>query len=230
MTPMRSQAVPRPLMGLCVCLVLAGTAACRSEGAKEERREAPRAAVEVTEKDTPTPMHGVGGIEGEDPTFDQARQPARVIAALGIAPGQHIADIGAGRGYFTLRLSDAVGPEGQLVSTDVDDAVIQQLRMRVSARKNVVVRKVGPDDPGLEAGAYDLILLSEVDHFLSDRAAYLMKLRAALAPHGRIAVTHLRAMRPPLVAAAQAAGLFIASEDTSLPDHYLLILQPASSH
>jgi hypothetical protein len=88
-------------------------------------------------------------------------------------------------------------------------------------------RKVEPDEPGLEPGAYDLILLSEVDHFFHDRAAYLIKLQRALTPNGRIAVTHVRAMRPPLVAAAEAAGYSTVSEYDGLPQHYLLFLQPS---
>ncbi|WP_049805104.1 class I SAM-dependent methyltransferase [Stigmatella aurantiaca] len=92
-----------------------------------------------------------------------------------------------------------------------------------------MVRKAELDEPGHEPGTYDLILLSEVEHFFSDREAFLLKLRSALSPTGRIAVTHLRAMQPPLVAAAQAAGYSIASEYDGLPEHYLLFLQPSSS-
>lgn len=172
----------------------------------------------------------MGEVEGASAAYDRARQPAKVIAALGISPGQRVADIGAGLGYFTPRLSDAVGPTGQVVATDIDDEALASLRSRMAERKNVVVRKVAPDEPGLEPGKYDLILLSEVDHFFADRAAYLIKLRAALTPNGRIAVTHLRAMRPPLVAAAEAEGYSIASEYNELPEHYLLFLQPSFSH
>ncbi|WP_244224992.1 class I SAM-dependent methyltransferase [Corallococcus sicarius] len=208
---------------------MATSGACRPESDKTERRESARAPVQAPAPEQPAPLHGVGGVEGVDAAYDRGRQPARVIAALGIAPGQRVADIGAGLGYFTLRLSDAVGPKGQVVSTDINDEALERLRKRVSERKNVVVRKAAPDVPGLEAGTYHLILLSEVDHFLSDRATFLTRLRPALAPDGRIAVTHLRAMRPPLVAAAQAAGYAVVSEDTSLPDHYLLFLQPVAS-
>ncbi|WP_240359688.1 class I SAM-dependent methyltransferase [Pyxidicoccus trucidator] len=193
------------------------------------RREPDRMSMEASALEQPVPLHGVGGVEGVQPAYDQSRQPARFIAALEIAPGQRIADVGAGLGYFTLRLSDAVGPAGQVVATDINDEALARLRARVSERKNVVVRKVAPDEPGLEPGAYDLILLSEVDHFLADRKDFLTRLRAALTPNGRVAVTHLRAMRPPLVAAAQEAGYSIVSEYDGLPDHYLLFLQPSSS-
>ncbi|WP_426749671.1 class I SAM-dependent methyltransferase [Myxococcus sp. Y35] len=213
----------------CLCLMTAVTSGCRSEGGERQHRETPPAPVEATPREPPVPLHGVGGIEGERAAYDESRQPARFIAALEISPGQRIADVGAGLGYFTLRLSDAVGPTGQVVATDINDEALARLRRRVADRKNVVVRKVAPDEPGLEPGKYDLILLSEVDHFLADRVAYLDKLRPALTPQGRIAVTHLRALRPPLVSAAQSAGYAVVSEYNDLPNHYLLFLQPAFS-
>ncbi|AFE06249.1 hypothetical protein COCOR_05205 [Corallococcus coralloides DSM 2259] len=207
-------------------LALVTTAgACRSE----PQAEAPPAPARTAAPEPATELHGVGSVEGVDAAYDRARQPARFVAALGLAPGQRVADVGAGLGYFTQRLAEAVGPTGQVVATDINDEAIQRLRARVLGRKNIEVRKVAPDAPGLEAGAYDLILLSEVDHFFGDRVDYLTRLRPALTPQGRIAVTHLRAMRPPLVAAAQTAGYAIASEYGDLPDHYLLFLRPAVS-
>ncbi|RKG83012.1 class I SAM-dependent methyltransferase [Corallococcus terminator] len=226
MTFLRTQAASRHLMRWCLCLVTAASGACRSEGPQAERPEVPLASVPPPATEAPAELHGVGGVEGVTPAYDQSRQPARFVAALGLSPGQRIADVGAGLGYFTLRLSDAVGPTGRVVATDINDEALKRLRQRVSARKNVEVRKVAPDTPGLEPGTYDLILLAEVDHFLPDRAAYLESLRPALTPNGRIAVTHLRAMRPPLVAAAQAAGYAVVSEFNDLPVHYLLFLQP----
>ncbi|WP_246356983.1 class I SAM-dependent methyltransferase [Pyxidicoccus fallax] len=202
---------------------------CRSEGGEGKRPEPALPPAEAAAKAPPSELHGVGGVEGERAAYDESRQPAKVIAALGLAPGQRVADVGAGLGYFIPRLSDAVGPAGQVVATDINDEALARLRARMAERKNVVVRKVGPDEPGLEPGAYDLILLSEVDHFLSDRVAYLTKLRSALTPNGRIAVTHLRALRPPLVAAAEDAGYSVVSEYEGLPNHYLLLLQPSSS-
>jgi 2-polyprenyl-3-methyl-5-hydroxy-6-metoxy-1,4-benzoquinol methylase len=177
------------------------------------------------------PHHGgfkpIGGIEGNNPGYDASRAPAKVVAALGLTAGQRVADVGAGRGYLTLRLADAVGAKGRVVATDVDDDAIATLQERTKGRAQVSVRKTRPDDPMLEAGAYDLILLSEVDHFLHDRLAFLRKLKGALAPNGHLAVTHVRAMRPPLETAAREAGFVVASEYDGLPDHYLLIFAPA---
>jgi predicted methyltransferase len=155
---------------------------------------------------------------------DHYRQPERVIDALELKHGQRVADVGAGRGYFTFRLADAVGSDGRVVATDIDDAALAALRAHPA--KNVVVRKVAPDDPGLEAGSFDLIFLSEVDQYVPHRVAYLGKLRAALAPGGRLAVTNRRGFRPVLVAAAEQAGYGIVGEITDLPNHFLVLLRP----
>jgi predicted methyltransferase len=157
-------------------------------------------------------------------TRDRFRQPDRVVAALGLRAGQRVADVGAGQGYLTFRLADAVGPAGRVVATDIDDAALAVVRAQ--ARANVIARRVAADDPGLEPAAYDLVLLSEVDHYLPDRALYLRKLRAALAPGGRIAVTNRRAFRAPLLEAAARAGYAIAGEVTDLPVHFLVFLRP----
>jgi ubiquinone/menaquinone biosynthesis C-methylase UbiE len=156
---------------------------------------------------------------------DRIRQPARIVAALGLAPGQRVADVGAGRGYLTFRLADAVGPSGRVVATDIEEGVLAVVQAQ--HRANVVTRKVAADDPGLEPASYDLVLLSEVDHYLPDRVVYLRKLRAVLAPGGRLAVTNRRAFRAPLLAAAAQAGYAVAGEVTDLPFHFLILLRPA---
>jgi predicted methyltransferase len=156
---------------------------------------------------------------------DRLRQPARLVAALGLAPGQWVADVGAGRGYLTFRLADAVGPGGHVVATDIDHAALAALR--AEGRANVEARQVAPDEPGLEPARYHLILLSEVDHYLPDRAAYFQKLRTSLAPGGRLAVTNRRGFRALVLAAAARAGYRLTGEVGDLPVHFLLFFQSA---
>jgi ubiquinone/menaquinone biosynthesis C-methylase UbiE len=156
---------------------------------------------------------------------DRIRQPARLVAALDLLPGQRVADVGAGRGYLTFRLAEAVGPTGRVVATDIDAAALAVVEGQ--HRANVVTRRVAADDPGLEPASYDVVLLSEVDQYLPDRVAYLRKLRAALAPGGRLAVTNRRAFRAPLLAAAAQAGYAVAAEVSGLPFHFLVLLRPA---
>jgi predicted methyltransferase len=177
---------------------------------------------------------GVAGVAGADEASEQAaraaaydryRQPEKIMAALHLAPGLRVADIGAGGGYLTFRIADAVGAKGLVVATDIDDDALKVLRAKADGRANVVVRKVAPDDPGLEPGRFDLIVLAEVDQYLPDRATYLARLRAALAPRGRIAVTNRQRFRAPLVLAAGHAGYSVVGESTDLPAQFLLFLE-----
>jgi len=170
----------------------------------------------------------VQGRPQADERYDRYRQPERVLAALGLARGQRVADIGAGSGYLTFRLLDAVGPAGRVVATDIDDKALAALRAHAPAPPNLVVRKVAADEPGLEAGAYDLVLMSFVDHYLRDRVAYLGKLRAALSDKGRLAVVNRGVFRDALVDAARRAGFAIVSEVTDLPGQFLVVFASSS--
>lgn len=162
----------------------------------------------------------------EETAYDRFRQPEKVLAALGLRRGQRVADVGAGRGYFTFRLADAVGPKGRVVATDIDDEALAALRALAEGRPNVVVRKVEADDPGLEAGGYDLVLLAQVDQYVRDRVDFLARLRVAIAPGGRLAVQNRIFYREPLLAAAERAGYVVLSEVTDLPGQFLIVFEP----
>ena len=162
-----------------------------------------------------------------DELTDRYRQPDRVMAALAVRPGQRVADLGAGSGYFTVRLADAVGDKGHVVATDLDERALTALRERAAGRANVEVRQVAADDPGLEPGGYDLVLLSELDQYLQpDRATYLARLRPSLARRGRVAVVNRAPFRTALLAAARSAGFRVVREAKDIPDFFLVILEP----
>ncbi len=158
---------------------------------------------------------------------DRYRRPDVLVSALHIAPGAVIADVGAGAGYLTHRLAAAAGPNGRVVATDVDAASLQQIGASRPGEAPIVTRTVAPADPGLEPGRYDLILLSEVDHLLADRAEYLRALARALKPGiGRVAVSNRRVHRAALLAAAERAGLTPKAEYEGLPAHFLIEVAP----
>jgi len=158
---------------------------------------------------------------------DKYRRPDLVVAALHIAPGAVVADVGAGAGYLTHRLAVAAGPSGRVVATDIDGSSLQRIGAGGPGEAPIVTRAVSPDDPGLEPGGYDLILLSEVDHLLADREAYLRRLIPALKPgSGRIAISNRRVHRAPVLAAAERVGLSPKSEFDGLPAHFLLEVAP----
>jgi ubiquinone/menaquinone biosynthesis C-methylase UbiE len=163
----------------------------------------------------------------EQARFDQERKPEKVVEALKIGPGSRVADIGAGSGLLTVHLARAVAPNGKVVATDVDGAVLENLlaaRMQREGLADVVERRVvEADRPGLEKedGQYDAILLAEVDHYFVDPVAWLKTAAKALKPTGRIVISNRVHHRTKSMAAAKAAGLTLEAESTPVPTHFI---------
>ena len=162
----------------------------------------------------------------EQARFDAERRPEKVVEALGIHAGSRVADIGAGSGLLTVHLARAVRPNGRVVATDIDGAVLDLLQSRLAAAglADVVERRVvAAEQPGLEAGGYDAILLAEVDHYFSDEIAWLREATKALKPGGRIVISNRIHHRQKSMAAAQRAGLKLVSESTPVPTHFIAV-------
>jgi ubiquinone/menaquinone biosynthesis C-methylase UbiE len=198
-------------------------------------------------------QHGHGGRYGNpanldayiehlaDPARDAWQKPDEVVAALRLRPGQVACDIGAGPGYFTLRLARAVGNAGRVYAVDVEPKILDALRERLagSGLRNVTPVLALADDALLPAAACDVVLIVDTYHHFPDRAAYLGRLARALRPGGRLVNVdyHKRAtpVGPPLdhrlsretfIEEAQSAGLVVAEEPTFLPYQYFVILRP----
>lgn len=124
---------------------------------------------------------------------DAFSQPEKVLAALAIEPGARVADLGAGDGYFTRRLAEAVGAAGRVYAVEIDAGALRKLRALAAREPRVEVVEGAADDPRLPDGAIDLVLLSSVYHHLDDRVGYFARLRADLAPGARVAIVEPRA-------------------------------------
>jgi predicted methyltransferase len=121
---------------------------------------------------------------------DGWQHPEEVVRVLGLKAGDTVADLGAGGGYFTFRLADAVGKAGAVYAVDVDPGMIDYLttRARGEGYANVHPLLVGENDPGLPADGVDLIFTCNTYHHLSDRPAYFARVKQYLRPGGRIAI------------------------------------------
>ena len=162
----------------------------------------------------------------EQERFDSERKPQKVVEALAIKPGSRVADIGASSGLLTLHLARAVKPGGKVVATDIDGAVLELLRARLqnAGLADVVEPKVvGPDEPGLEAGSFDAILLAEVDQYFTDGVAWIRNATKALKPDGRIVISNRIHHRQKSMASAQGAGLTLLTESTPVPTHFIAV-------
>ena len=127
-----------------------------------------------------------------DPARDVWQHPKEVIDALNIEPGAAVADLGAGGGYFTFRLAEAVGPEGRVYAVDVDEASHRYIEEEAARRggmpRNVLLVLGTATDSRLPPRGVDLIFTCNTYHHLSDRQRYFASLQGALRPDGRIAV------------------------------------------
>jgi arsenite methyltransferase len=125
---------------------------------------------------------------------DGWQQPNRVLAALELAPGQRVADIGSGGGYFTFRFARAVGPEGRVFAADVDAEMNDYVAQRAAelGLENIETILAATDDPRLPTDGVDLIFICNTYHHLGDRIAYFRGLRRYLRPGGRVAIVDFR--------------------------------------
>ena len=180
----------------------------------------------------------------EEPSRAVWQKPDEVVRALGLRPGQAACDVGAGPGYFSLRLARAVGEAGHVYAVDVEPRILAVLRERVrsSNARNVTPVLSLPDDALLPAASCDLILIVDTYHHFPDGPAYLRRLTRALRAGGRIANVdfHKRELpvgpppehkvaREAFLADAAAAGLRLVQEHTFLPYQYFVVLDPSES-
>lgn len=126
----------------------------------------------------------------ERPNREDVQKSPEIMKALNFKPGERVADIGAGTGYFTFQVAKAVGPTGLVLAIDIAPEMLEYLDLRVKAQKagNIKLRKVTSDDPQLEPGSVDTILMVDTIHYVKDRTAYARKLRPGLASGGRVVV------------------------------------------
>ncbi len=121
---------------------------------------------------------------------DQWQQPQKVVAALQIQPGALVADLGAGGGYFTLKLTDAVESDGIIFAVDFDPGMVDLVASETKqmAAANVKAILGSPADLRLRKTGVDLIFTSNTYHHIQNRVAYFAKLLNYLRPGGRIAI------------------------------------------
>lgn len=128
------------------------------------------------------------------PDRDEREQPERVLDALSLAPGMTVADVGAGSGYFTVRLARRVGPRGLVYATDISPEMVRLVDARASreALPNVLLKLATATDAKLPARCCDLVLLVDVYHELTDPPAVMGGIRRALKETGRLVLVEYR--------------------------------------
>jgi len=113
-----------------------------------------------------------------------------VMDEAGVVPGMSVADIGAGEGYYTVRLAARVGDKGRVLAQDIDRGALARLGARVEREKlrNVSIQPGAPDDPRLPAGSFDRVFMIHMYHEIGEPYALLWRLWPALKPGGSVVV------------------------------------------
>ncbi|MBY0496280.1 MAG: class I SAM-dependent methyltransferase [Cyanobacteria bacterium] len=172
------------------------------------------------------------------PDRDLWQRPDQIMDALGIADASVVGDIGAGSGWFTIRLARRVGPRGLVYAEDVQKEMINAILRRVGREGFNNVRPLlgSNNDPKLPAASLDAVLMVDAYHEVEDRVTMLANLAKALKPGGRLGIVDFRLdgtgpgpdpeerVRPDVVVAdATRAGLKLIRQEPFLPYQYFLI-------
>ena len=183
------------------------------------------------------PPENLAQLEGPD--RDVWQRPDQIMDALNIAEGSIVADLGAGSGWFTIRLARRVGPNGKVYAEDFQPQMIEVIKRRLpleNPNNNVVVRLGTAADPGLPVGALDAVLISDAYHEMEQPVALLRNAARALKPDGRIGIVEFskagggpgpemneRVDPERVIREASEAGLRLIAQPDILRYQYLLV-------
>ena len=145
------------------------------------------------------PVMGVGGAGWlERPERETEEAPSKALAALELKPGMVVADIGAGSGYYTSRMSKLVGATGRVYATDIQPGMIALLNRRIQAEALTNVTPVlgGMEDPKLPEASIDVAVMVDVYHEMQNPQVFLQKLRPVFKPGGRLVLVEFRKEDP----------------------------------
>ena len=177
----------------------------------------------------------------DDPKRDEWQKPAATIDALEISPGDRVADLGAGTGYFLPYLVEAVGPSGTVFAIEVEPNLVAHMRERAEqlGAPNIIPILASLDDARLPDQSVDLILIVDTFHHLDDRLEYLERLQRDLSDRGRIAIVDWKKEELPegprpdhkiareqVVRELEAGGFRRVPIELDLPYHYVLLFVP----
>jgi len=185
------------------------------------------------------PKSYIGALE--DPKRDTYQKPHEVLTALNIKPGEVIADIGAGSGYFTFRLAHFVGDKGKVYAVDVSPDMIRHVNRRIRETKttNVVTVLADNDDPLLPDRSVNRFFICDVWHHVGNQTKYLSLMKKMLKPGGEVVMIdfhkkelpfgppmQMKIAREDLIKQMETNGFRLSKEHTFLPHQYFLVFAP----
>lgn len=175
----------------------------------------------------------------DNPARDAWQQPDEVIAALELAPDAVVADIGAGTGYFAVRLAAAL-PDGRIYAADPEPDMVEHLAQRARQMQlpNLIPIKATPTDPQLPE-LVDAVVMVNVHHHIEDRVPYFRNLAKRLKPSAQVAIIdfrpdapigpprHVRLSSAAVIAELEEAGYELKKRHDFLRHQYFLLFEHA---
>lgn len=139
-------------------------------------------------------MHFSGAGWLTRPTREQEEEPLKLLNALKIQPGQVVCDFGCGNGYHSLQLAKRVGPTGAVHAIDIQPEMLEMLRERAGPRGLANIKPVlaTEEESGLAPSTFDMVLMVDVYHELSNPAEILAAVHKSLKPDGRLVLVEFR--------------------------------------
>lgn len=218
----------------CACLSLALQARLSAD-APQGGRGGAQVIPDHMEHRFDNPEQSAKGFD--DPARDAWQMPDRVIDALGLKPGQAVADIGAGTGYFTARLAKSKAAP-QVYAVDIEESMVKYLRERAAKEglKNIVAVQASAERTNLPASV-DVVLIVDTYHHIGNRVAYFSELRTLMKPSARLAIVDFKKGTPggppdefrfsseQITAELVKAGFTLQTQHDFLPRQLFLIFQ-----
>ena len=216
------------LLTLLMTLLLASPPAKAQDGAKRDESQMHR-----LHNDPTAYMKSL-----DDSKRDEYQKPHEVIHALALKPGEVVADIGAGTGYFTFHLARHVGDKGKVYAIDVSPDMIRHINRRIRETKstNVVSLLADTDDPLLPDGSVNRFFICDVWHHIENQTKYLSLMKKMLKPGGEVVMIDfhkkelpvgppmkMKIAREDLIKQIETNAFRLAKEHTFLPYQYFLV-------
>jgi predicted methyltransferase len=174
----------------------------------------------------------------DDPARDEWQMPSRVIDALGLRPDSAVADVGAGTGYFTMRLARAV-PQGVVYAVDIEPKMLDFIRQRAREAdvRQIVTVQAAASSPNLPKPV-DVVLVVNTYHHIPNRPVYFRDLQRSLKPGGAVAIVDFRKDAPNgpppefrfeasrIQQEMESAGYRLEQQHDFLPRQLFLVFRP----
>jgi ubiquinone/menaquinone biosynthesis C-methylase UbiE len=145
------------------------------------------------------PVMGLSGADWLDrEEREREEQPDKAISVLNLKPGMYLGDVGAGTGFYSIRLAKWVAPQGVVYANDIQPGMLEKLRVNAMAQNvtNIVTVVGTESDPKLPAGKLDLVLLVDVYHEFSRPQRMLDRIRDSLKPDGKLVLLEFKKEDP----------------------------------